>query len=334
VLLALDCGTAGRGRHQAFHCASVVKRCLSNAPAPNVGSTQGFKEISEQSDGLELLVRWIALIAALLMLWVGVTVLAKTARAADCLAAPNSPSPPGSHWYYRLDLATQRKCWYVRALNQSDQQAATGATTGQASRLHSVPSAAKPKPPAGSAPLSVSPGATDSPSSPVEAFAAKPNDRSVSAVNTDEAAPSIAEAPARRQGAELSETNEQLVASVPETAHVSAKTNEIAKASPRELTPQASTSSRSESAQGTSVTAQAASQEDGPKDKAEVPMKPVILIVTFGLVVLGILSFAVPKLFKKETEKIQPSADVSEVAALIASKLARNRTDNGRYILS
>jgi hypothetical protein len=63
-------------------------------------------------------------------------------------------------------------------------------------------------------------------------------------------------------------------------------------------------------------------------DKAEVPIKPVILIVTFGLAVLGILSFAVPKLFKKETENIQPSADVSEVAALIASKLARNRPDN------
>ena len=38
------------------------------------------------------------------------------ARAADeCLAAPNAPSAKGNHWYYRIDRATQRKCWYQRA---------------------------------------------------------------------------------------------------------------------------------------------------------------------------------------------------------------------------
>ena len=57
-------------------------------------------------------------------------------------------------------------------------------------------------------------------------------------------------------------------------------------------------------------------------------MKPVLFIVTLGLVVLGILSFAVPKLFKEETNKTRPSVDVSEVAASIASKLARNRNDS------
>jgi len=34
------------------------------------------------------------------------------APAADeCIAAPNSPSPEGSHWYYHVDRATGRKCW-------------------------------------------------------------------------------------------------------------------------------------------------------------------------------------------------------------------------------
>jgi hypothetical protein len=37
------------------------------------------------------------------------------ARADDCRAAPNSPAPAGTHWYYRLEWTTQRKCWYVRA---------------------------------------------------------------------------------------------------------------------------------------------------------------------------------------------------------------------------
>jgi hypothetical protein len=43
-----------------------------------------------------------------------------THAAEDCLAAPNSPAPPGSHWYYRSERSTQRKCWYMRS---EDQQA-------------------------------------------------------------------------------------------------------------------------------------------------------------------------------------------------------------------
>jgi hypothetical protein len=33
----------------------------------------------------------------------------------DCLAQPNAAPPPGSHWYYRLDRATHRQCWYLGA---------------------------------------------------------------------------------------------------------------------------------------------------------------------------------------------------------------------------
>ena len=37
-----------------------------------------------------------------------------TARADDCLSAPRSTAPNGSHWYYHLDSAKQQKCWYLR----------------------------------------------------------------------------------------------------------------------------------------------------------------------------------------------------------------------------
>lgn len=44
----------------------------------------------------------------------------RSARAQQaCLGAPNAPTPPGSHWYYRTDTSTGRKCWYVRALDQA-----------------------------------------------------------------------------------------------------------------------------------------------------------------------------------------------------------------------
>jgi hypothetical protein len=44
-----------------------------------------------------------------------------THAADECLAAPNSSAPPGSHWYYHVDRSTQRKCWYVRQEDQQDQ---------------------------------------------------------------------------------------------------------------------------------------------------------------------------------------------------------------------
>ncbi len=31
---------------------------------------------------------------------------------ADCLEKPNAPSAPGQHWYYRIDRASGRRCWY------------------------------------------------------------------------------------------------------------------------------------------------------------------------------------------------------------------------------
>jgi len=66
----------------------------------------------------------LALVATLLMCGAGIGTPTNTARADDCLAAPNSPAPQGSHWYYHIDRATQSKCWYVRAADQPAEQAA------------------------------------------------------------------------------------------------------------------------------------------------------------------------------------------------------------------
>jgi hypothetical protein len=32
----------------------------------------------------------------------------------DCLSRPKDETPEGSHWYYRIDRATKRHCWYLR----------------------------------------------------------------------------------------------------------------------------------------------------------------------------------------------------------------------------
>jgi hypothetical protein len=44
--------------------------------------------------------------------------------AEECLAAPKGASPEGSHWFYRIDHATKRHCWY---LGQRDKHAQTAA---------------------------------------------------------------------------------------------------------------------------------------------------------------------------------------------------------------
>ena len=52
-----------------------------------------------------------------------------TARAADdCLAAPKGATPEGSHWYYRIDHATKRHCWYLRDKAKSTAQTAAHST--------------------------------------------------------------------------------------------------------------------------------------------------------------------------------------------------------------
>src|SRR3982074_1786715 len=53
------------------------------------------------------------------------TVSPGAARAAEeCLAGPKGASPEGSHWFYRIDHATKRHCWYLGPRDKHAQTAA------------------------------------------------------------------------------------------------------------------------------------------------------------------------------------------------------------------
>lgn len=82
----------------------------------------------------------IAFVSTLLASGFGVSLLTGTARAADCLAAPNSPAPQNSHWYYRIDRSQQRKCWYLHAADGLSRHVAER-TASAASPANSVPAA-------------------------------------------------------------------------------------------------------------------------------------------------------------------------------------------------
>ena len=133
-----------------------------------------------------------------------------TARADDCLTAPNSPAPQGTHWYYHVDRTNQRKCWYVRATSQPAQQGAAQATSeaAPAAQSHSMPVSSGPMPAtaAASAPMSISPG-NSAPRLPhVRILAVKPKLAAAISATTDKSVqgsgqegstgPSIPEPPA------------------------------------------------------------------------------------------------------------------------------------------
>src|SRR5271166_19868 len=43
----------------------------------------------------------------------------------DCLAKPNAAAPDGSHWYYHVDRATGRQCWYLGSADRNVPQHAS-----------------------------------------------------------------------------------------------------------------------------------------------------------------------------------------------------------------
>jgi hypothetical protein len=55
----------------------------------------------------------LAPVALLVALAVIIPAANRADAAADCAAAPSAQAPQGTHWYYRTDHATGRKCWYA-----------------------------------------------------------------------------------------------------------------------------------------------------------------------------------------------------------------------------
>jgi hypothetical protein len=165
---------------------------------------------------------------ALLVLMSGanLTLPANPARADDCRSAPNSPAPAGTHWYYRLDWATQRKCWYVRAPGRRTNQATVPAMIMPTTASHSAPAPSDPTPVIDAAPMSPSPSDTTPPSPHAETSALKPSSAPASSRTIDgtpgqsvlnERTAPTEEAPALQTGAS-SETGAQAAAPAPVAA--------------------------------------------------------------------------------------------------------------------
>jgi hypothetical protein len=51
--------------------------------------------------------------------------LSTVGAAEECLTTPKDETPPGKHWYYRVERGTKRHCWYLREEGETSSQAAT-----------------------------------------------------------------------------------------------------------------------------------------------------------------------------------------------------------------
>ena len=51
--------------------------------------------------------------------------LSTVGAAEECLTTPKDETPPGQHWYYRIERGTKRHCWYLREEGESSSHAAT-----------------------------------------------------------------------------------------------------------------------------------------------------------------------------------------------------------------
>jgi len=51
--------------------------------------------------------------------------LSTVGAAEECLTTPKDETPPGQHWYYRIERGAKRHCWYLREEGETSSQAAT-----------------------------------------------------------------------------------------------------------------------------------------------------------------------------------------------------------------
>jgi hypothetical protein len=72
-----------------------------------------------------------AMLASLVSVTALVMLSNGAARAADdCLTAPKDQTPEGGHWYYRIEHATKRHCWYLRQEGEKPPQTAASGPPG------------------------------------------------------------------------------------------------------------------------------------------------------------------------------------------------------------
>jgi hypothetical protein len=90
-------------------------------------------------------------IFASLLAGVPITTISHSAAGADdeCLSSPKDQTPQGGHWYYRIDHATKRHCWYLKEDGEklAEKPSSEKPSSEKSSKSSSSSSVARPAPP-------------------------------------------------------------------------------------------------------------------------------------------------------------------------------------------
>jgi hypothetical protein len=304
----------------------------------------------------------ITLVAALIV-WSVSVAPAIGGSADDCLAEPNSPAPAGQHWYYHMDSAKQRKCWYTRATDPSVQPAAAEARSDPANLRPSLPIPLdQPAPASASGPISISPADSTPPAPRIKVLAVKPQRPPVSGMTRDQPVQPKAEAPPQASSTPLiseapapqanlpSQTNGPASAANRPTATPAWPDPPAARVIAQEPAQEPAAASRDTRSEFTQPAADAPASDDtkniAPNDvsttkTAEVTtsasLTPVEIfpIVAFGLIVAGFLLRVVMKITAARRRRITVDRhDFDQVDGRLEHELFEDQNVHQRDALS
>src|SRR5215470_6929613 len=111
--------------HARRLCDSLRPESKDKAEAGRMASAGPHKAARVRARQGREPMRMRAVPAILALLIAASATASRAAPAEECLAAPNGTSPAGKHWYYRIDRATHRHCWYLGALGERRHRAAS-----------------------------------------------------------------------------------------------------------------------------------------------------------------------------------------------------------------
>ncbi len=264
-------------------------------------------------------IRLIALAAPLLLWGAGIGVPANSARADDCLSAPASEPPPGSHWYYRTDRAKGRKCWFLRTLGAPTQHAVPhdASATARAAR-----SGAAERPATASVVVSTPTTSTvdgvpplPPPRPQAASTSSAPTQEPVGQVTQEEStAPPIPEAPAS-QASTSRQTNTQEPAATPATPSVWPDTPTVAMVkvqnpnlvpinSPLDPNPSAVAARPADAAEGVAQMRTRTTEATKMMTSSAGPLVEILLVIALGLIVASLLYRLVMKLSAARDQRI------------------------------
>jgi hypothetical protein len=252
--------------------------------------------------------RSIALAIPLLVWGVGIGAPTAPARADDCLAAPHSAAPNGSHWYYHTDRPNRRKCWFLGPPGQAAKLHTTAKLTPAATTVASVSAVEKPDTASADASMSTSSATTHEP-------VQQPAQETSTAPSIPEAPPPLASA-SSQTGAQAAGAAPAATIAWPDPAPVGTvqaqKPNLVPSDAPADSAPPTvdvrAPDVSEGAAQGGATTTNAPAGAASPA----ATFVEILLVVALGLIVAGLLYRVVMKISVRHGQRINIDHPKSE----------------------